>query len=192
MQTPSYIDTNFLLEGVYKDFSSLFDEGPNHDIEFICGDEIVKAHKNVVSARSQVFASMLRSDMEKGKTGQVKIVDAEISIFRQFMKCLYTGKLPELTVDTALRFYEAADKYAVDSLKKQCASFLTENLSLENACEILIMSDRHTDLDLKKDVFQYIMREKIPKRIGEKWTDFCKEYPSLANEVLNFLYQSLP
>ena len=189
LQTPLYMDTNFLLEGISKDFSTLFDEGPGHDVEFVCGDKFIKTHKNIICCRSKVFQSMIKSDKEGGKMPQIIITDIESSILHIFLRYLYTGVLPELTVDTALKFYEVADKYAVDSLKKQCANFLTDNLSHENVCEILIMSDRHNDPDLKKDVMEYMMKEKIPRRIGKKWTDFCRQSQTLANEVLNFLYQ---
>lgn len=184
MQTPLYIDTNFLLESVSKDLSSLFDESTNHDVEFICGDQAIKAHKNILCSRSEVFATMLRTEMAEGKTGQVKIQDIDCAVFKQFLRYIYTGVLPELTVYTALQIYEAADKYAVSPLKKQCASFLVEHLSLENACEILIISDRHSDSDFKKDVMKYVIEEKIPFE-GETLTKFCKENSTLAAEVLN-------
>lgn len=168
----------------------MFEEGPDHDVEFICDDEIIKAHKNILCSRSKVFASMLQSDMKEGKTGQVKILDIKSDIFRQFLKCLYSGVLSELTVDTALGFYEAADKYAVDTLKKQCADFLMDNASLENACEILLMADRHSDLTFKKDIIAYIIKVEVPIS-GEKWADFCEENPTLANEVLNLFCRHL-
>lgn len=184
MQTTLYIDTRFLLEGISKDLSTLFDGSPNHDVEFICGDEAIKAHKNVLCCRSEVFATMLRTEMAEGKTGQIKIQDIECTVFKQFLKYLYTGVLPELTVDTALQIYEAADKYAVSALKKQCASFLLEHLSPENACEILIISDRHSDSDFKKSVIEYVLEKEIPFE-GEILTKFCKENAPLAAEVLN-------
>lgn len=133
------------MESLSHDFSKLLDEGSNHDVEFIVGDQTIKAHKNILCSRSDVFASMLQSDMVEGKTGRVYIQDMDAIIFRQFLRCLYTGLLPELTIDIAFHFYEASDKYGVDSVKKQCADFLTDNLSPENACEILVLSDRHSD-----------------------------------------------
>lgn len=191
VQTPPYIDTKIQLENVSKDFSTLLDGSPNYDTEFIlCGDETIKAHRNVLCCRSEVFASMFQSDMVEGKTGQVKISDTDGAIFREFLRYLYTGSLPELTADVALRFYEIADKYAVDSLKKQCANFLVDNISVDNACEVLIIADQHNDSELRKNVIEYMIEEKIP-RIREKWIDFCKENPVLANEVLNLFLQNI-
>lgn len=170
------------MERLSHDFSKLFDEGPYHDVEFICGDQTIKAHKNILCSRSSVFASMLQSDMVEGKTGQVNIQDIDSAIFRQFLKSLYTGILPKLTVDSAFQFYEASDKYGTDVVKQQCANFLTDNLSAENACDILILSDRHSDIGFKKNVMEYIIKEKIPY-VEPKWTSFCNENPILAVEV---------
>lgn len=184
------MDTNILLKDVSKDFSKLFDEGADHDVEFITGDEIVKAHKNVLCCRSDVFASMLRSAKMESETGQINIQNEESSIFRQFLKYCYTGVFPEPTVDVALQFYETAVKYAVSPLQIQCTSFLTENLSHDNACEILIVADRHNDLDFKKNVVEYVIKEEI-QFMKEKWTELCKQNPKLANEVVNVFCQNV-
>lgn len=190
MQTPIYMDTNILLKDVSKDLSRLFHEGADHDVEFICGDEILKAHKNVLCCRSDVFASMLRSDTMESETGQINIQDMEGSIFRQFLKYCYTGVFPELAVDVALQFYETAIKYAVGPLKIQCTSFLTDNLSHDNACEILILADRHNDLHFKKNVLEYVIKEEI-QFMKEKWTELCKQNPKLANEVVSLFCQNV-
>lgn len=170
------------MESLYRDFSKLLDEGPNHDVEFAVGDQTIKAHKNILCSRSNVFASMLQSNMVEGKTGRVDIQDMDATHFQQFLRCLYTGMLPELTVDSAFQFYEASDKYSVDAMKKQCADFLMDNLSAENACDILVLSDQHSDTDFKNSIMEYIIKEKIPYA-GQKWKDFCKGNPILAVEV---------
>lgn len=182
MQISSYKDACFSIESLSHDYSKLLDKGTNHDVEFVVGDQSIKAHKNILCSRSDVFASMLRSDMVEGKTGRVDIQDMDAAIFQQFLRCLYTGLLPELTVDSAFQFYEASDKYGIDSVKKQCADFLTDNLSPENACEILVLSDRHSDEDFKKSVVEFVIQEDIPY-MGQKWKDFCQENLKLAVEV---------
>ena len=178
----SYKDPCYLLDTISHDFGKLLDEGPNYDVEFTCGNQTFKAHKNILCCRSSVFASMLQSDMVEGKTGRINIKDIDDIIFRQFLRCLYTGILPELTVDSAFQFYEVFDKYGVDSMKKQCADFLTDNLSPENVCDVLVLSDRHGDADFKHNVIQYVIKENIPY-IREKWTDFCQKNLALAVEV---------
>ena len=190
VQTPPYIDTCVQLDGVSKDFSRLFHEGPDHDVEFLCEEETVRAHKNVLCCRSDVFATMFRTDMTEGKNGQVKLTDMRGDILRQFLGHLYTGMLPELTVDVALQLYEAADKYNVYALKKQCASFLMENVSPENACKILIVADRCSDPDLKGHVMKYLVDKNVPL-VAKEWDSFGMYNSSLATEVSESIYSQL-
>lgn len=84
---------------------------------------------------------MLKSDMVEGKTGLIKVEDIAASIFESFLRYLYSGTLPELSIDTAKQLYEASDKYSVEELKRACSEFLTRNLSTDNACEILVLAD---------------------------------------------------
>lgn len=190
IQTPSYIDKCSLLDDISRDFSKMLDEDVNHDVEFTCGDLAVKAHKSVLCCRSEVFASMLQADMVESQTGRVNIVDMEATFFQELLKFLYTGIVPELTLSSALQFYSAGDKYNIGTLKKQCAEFLIDNLSPENACDTLIVADRHSDANFKNSIIEYMMVKKIPFG-GDKWADFCKENPVLATEVLNLFCQNL-
>lgn len=155
-----------------------------HDVEFRCCGKTFKAQKSILSVRSEVLSTMLRSDMVEGKTGIVKIEDMNDSVFEQFLHYLYTGKLLGLTVDSAISLYEAGDKYAVESLKKECACYLIDNLTPENACKILILADYHCDAEFKETVIQYILEEKIPFE-SDYWPDFCDAQPKLASAVLN-------
>lgn len=192
VQTPKYMDDNTLLANVSKKFSKLFEEGSNHNVEFKCGGEIIKAHKHVLFCHSDVFASMLRHGvwMLESQITHTEIQDMEASIFKEFLRYLYTGVFPDLTVDVALQFYKAADKYAIDALKTQCVSFLSENLSPEKALDILIVVDQHGDPDYKKNVMEYVIKEKI-QFMEDKWIDFCAENQTLASEVFNLFCQKL-
>ena len=190
MQTPKYMHTSFLKEDVLNDLSRLFEEGQDHDLEFKCEDKIIKAHKSVLCCRSATFTSMFKSDINFGFTNQVTIQDVESSIFRQFLRCLYAGDWPELTVDVAKRLYEVAEKYAVHALKTHCISFLMENLSPDNACNTLIIADRYGDRNCKKTVMEYVIKQKI-QFMEEKWPDLCKISPTLATEVLSLFCQNL-
>lgn len=122
--------------------------------------------------------------MIESETGVVEIDDMDACIFQEFLKYLYSGRLPALTVDMARELYKAGDKYAVGELKTACAEFLTNNLTPENACEMLVLADQHCDIDFKKNVTTICVDEMIPLK-DELWNFFSICYPELANEVLN-------
>lgn len=127
---------------------------------------------------------MLNSDMVEGKTGLIKVEDIAASILEGFLHYLYSGTFPEFSVATAKEFYEARDKYAVEELKMACSEFLTKNLSEDNAFDLLLFADQHSDELFRNDIISYIVKKKNPRRYTQ-WSNFCKSHPNLAVEVQN-------
>lgn len=172
------------LDALSRDLSNLLHDDGHYNVDITVGEQTFKAHRNILSARSNFFKVLLQSDMIESKTGVIHLHDMDALVFQEFLVYLYSGRLPEFTVDTAKLFYETGDKYIVEELKKTCSQFLTENLSVENACEILSLADRHGDVDFKERVISFIIEKRIPVK-DENWTDFCTHHPVMANEVLN-------
>lgn len=182
MQTASYLNPDVSVESLPKDFSEMFDSGLNYDAEIRCGEHSVKAHKNVLCARSEVLKAMLESDMVEGRTGVVELQDTDISYIQDFVRYLYTGVIPELTFDGAKALYEIGDKYLVGSLVLRCSEYILDNLSPENACLCLALAEVHSDEKLKDCAVNYILKEKVYLQ-DEHWLLFCNRCPRLANEV---------
>lgn len=156
----------------------------NCDIEITCEDKTFKAHRIILEARCGIFSAMLKSNMLEDNTGLIKVEDIRASVFESFLGYLYSGTIPDLNIDTAKELYEVGDKYAMEELKKACSEFLTNNLSEDNACEVLVLADLHSDEDFRKDVLSDMVYKKIPQR-SRNWANFCKSYPILAVEVQN-------
>lgn len=182
MQTASYLNADVSVESLPKDFSEMFDSGQNHDAEIRCGEHSVKAHKNILCARSEVFKAMLESDMVEGRTGVVELQDTDINYIQDFVRYLYTGVIPELSFDSAKVLYELGDKYLVGSLVLRCLEYMLDNLSPENVCLSLALAEVHSDEKLKDSAVNYILKEKVYLQ-DENWLPFCNRCPGLANEV---------
>lgn len=165
VQTPS---ENPCLEALSQDFGRLLGAESDQDVALKCGDRTVGAHKIVLASRSKVFEGMLQSDMVEGRTGQVKVKDMDADVFQEFVKYLYTGTLPKLTEDKAKGLYEAGDLYAVASLMRRCSIFLSDTLTVQNACERLVLADAHSDSEFKERVIAFILEMKVPL-IDDHW-----------------------
>lgn len=172
-------DSKFCLESLSQDFGRMLRDGQAHDAELKCEDHSWKVHKSVLSVRSKVLETMLESDMIEGRTGVITIRDMDVPAVQHFLEYLYSGKLPEMSIETAKRFYEIGDKYAIECLKKSCSNYLVNNLSKENVCEILIIADQHSDSSFKERVIDYMTTEKFV--LNESiWRDFSKNHPLIA------------
>lgn len=185
---PTDSRTNIHLEALSRDFLKMLDESSNCDLEITCEDKTFKAHRIVLGARSTVFSAMLKSNMIEGETGQINVEYTKSTTFQNFLCYLYSGMLPKLDIETAKQLYEVGDKYAVEELKKACSEFLFYNLCEDNACELLVLADRHSDQEFRKNVIAYIVEKNIPKR-DKGWSDFCENHSKLAIEALNLYIQ---
>ena len=58
--------------GILSDnFGTLLDEGTHSDVVFLVKTETLKAHKNILSVRSEVFGAMFTHDMTENQTNEV-------------------------------------------------------------------------------------------------------------------------
>ncbi len=56
------------------------------DVTIVCGGKEFPAHSLVLSARSDVFATMLDSDMAEGKSGRIEVDDINVSTMDNFLR----------------------------------------------------------------------------------------------------------
>jgi len=90
------------------------------DVEFLVGKEVFGAHRHLLSARSPVFAAMLKSGMNESLTGKIRIDDLDSTTFFHFLKFLYTGEVENS--GKTKKLFPAADKYQVKTLMDICPS----------------------------------------------------------------------
>ena len=165
------------VESAPEDFSKLLIPDANHDAEIKCGELSVKAHKIILSARSEVFKEML-----KGQTDSIKIKDMDINYLKDFVRYLYSGLMPDLTFEKAKNFYEAGDRYDIRSLMQRCSEYFEDTLSHENAFHCFALADAHSDQKLASRVKTYILEEKMYLE-DDLWEPFYETYPKFALEV---------
>ncbi|GFQ71021.1 tdpoz3 [Trichonephila clavata] len=127
--------------------------------------------------------------MKEKIKGRVDIVDLDDDIVRRMLSYMYTDSVEDLQWDSALPLYEAANKYEIMSLRKKCSSFLEHSLSLTNACDALLLADRHQDNHIKMIVQTYIIdRDKCVFAL-EEWKMLMKKNSELAAETMHKVWQ---
>ena len=63
------------------------------DFTFKLPEGEIKAHKNILSARVEVFDRMISSSFTESQTNQVDITDCDLETFKAFIRFLYCGRL---------------------------------------------------------------------------------------------------
>ena len=93
-----------------NDMGNLLDSGKYTDVTFVIDVEQLPAHKIILAARSPVFAAMFAlEDSKESQEGLVDIADVTMTAFKELIRYIYTGRIPDkgqLTLDLMV----AADK----------------------------------------------------------------------------------
>ncbi|KAL3309741.1 Speckle-type POZ, partial [Cichlidogyrus casuarinus] len=151
-----------------------------------------KAHKAVLAARSPVFAAMFEHRMEEAREGRVEINDLKPDCMADVLQYIYTGRCSNLD-QLAPELLAASDKYQMDQLKIMCEHRLVQGLCVENACDTLVLSDRHNALQLKVHALDYIMLHAEEICETEGFDELSRLQPHLLNECFRALaVQHLP
>ncbi|KAL3086128.1 hypothetical protein niasHS_008745 [Heterodera schachtii] len=118
----------------------LLTNGDGADIQFLVGQgeekEVLKAHKLILMAASDVFEAMFRFDAQNAKTKtsssaeqlqSVEITDIDANVFKVMLSFIYAEDSSELTGDNFIAVLYAAKKYHISLLAKACADFPLKN-----------------------------------------------------------------
>lgn len=128
-------------------------------------NEEIRGHKQIISARNDIFAKMFTCDMVEKISGRVEITDIEAKIFKLVLRYIYSGKFESKDdADELLKVMVAADKYFVKNLVDTCARRLWTNLTVENVPEILEIADR-VGVDFLKVECTKFMKKNETKQI---------------------------
>ena len=169
------------------DFAQLFDNQKFSDITLSVNGTEFQAHKNILAVRSPVFAAMFEHDMEEKQSGKVEIHDFDGDVIKEMLFFIYTGKVLNLD-KMADNLLAAADKYQLDRLKAMCEKTLRNNLSIENASELLVLSDLHNAEQLKTQTIQFINENGTSVIETEGFKNMVKTKPCLVAEAFIVLF----
>ncbi|XP_055844545.1 speckle-type POZ protein-like [Episyrphus balteatus] len=171
------------------DFANLLKNQILSDVKLVIDEVEFPAHKNILAARSDVFKAMFQHDMKETKSGRVVITDVKPEVVQEMLHFIYTGSSPKIK-EMAVELFIAADKYALDNLKKMCEIALKEKLSIDRAADTFILADCYNMELLKKETINYIIfhGKEITETIG--WEEMRLKHPALIGEILKALFSS--
>ncbi|XP_034349432.1 TD and POZ domain-containing protein 1-like [Arvicanthis niloticus] len=146
------------------------------------------AHKAILAARSPVFRAMFEHEMKESLTNHVEIQDLDPQVFREMMRFIYSGKVPQLhSHSMATGVLAAADKYGLEGLKVLCEDALYRNLSVENAANTLMLADLHSTEQLKAQALDFISFHASEVSETSGWKSMVESHPHLVAEAFHFL-----
>jgi len=162
---------------------SMLDSGHGADVTILVGGAKIPAHRAILSARSDYFRRMFDTEMQEAASGVVDVKDVDADIFRRLLRFIYGGVLSQPSKETAAPLLAAAQKYGLEPLKESCAHAIADEVTVENACEILLLADAHACPNLKKKCVETIKKNLKESKKQDAWKEVKKD-AALLSEIL--------
>ena len=137
-----------------QSYSRMFEDQIYCDVSINVDDQVIGAHKSVLSARSPVFRAMFQHNMIESKTNSVQIEDMNYQVCKELLRFIYTGTIGQ--IDDCRDLLVAADRYEILSLKDVCEKKLTKNVTSQNTIKYLLLASQHQLKTLEKSCFDFI------------------------------------
>ena len=161
----------------------LFEAKSTFDLKIICNEKTFECHKNVLCCQSDVFETMfLNMNMAEAKSGVVKIDDFKAEVIDTLLYFLYHEEV-KYTKMINTELLSAAEKYNIPELLEVCTKYLKQNLSFENALDVLVaahLTNQKTLFDAASD-FTYKNRDKVVKTTA--WEEFQRTNLTIAANI---------
>jgi hypothetical protein len=91
-----------------------FSNGKYTDFVVQVGEESFRVHKNILSERSPVFATMVSNKyFVEAQTARLVIKDVSAGVIRELLKFVYNSSAPDISEEVVCDLYYAADKVTV-------------------------------------------------------------------------------
>jgi speckle-type POZ protein len=142
----------------------------------------------ILASGSPVLAAMFENDFEEKRKRIANITDIRSNIFENLLRYIYTGEVAlETEVEDVTELLIAAEKYAVETLKEECALYLSRDLKVENAARYLVLAHLHNSTMLHEATLQFMSENAKAVCARKDWMDIIKNYPELCFQATQLM-----
>ncbi|XP_033209274.1 TD and POZ domain-containing protein 1-like [Belonocnema kinseyi] len=144
---------------IIKDFSLLLEKKLFTDVKIICQDQVFSAHKLFLVARSPVFQAMFEHNMKESQEHKITITDIEPEIIDHLLQFIYTDTVEDLKEGQAEKLLAAADKYALERLKRICIKEIAKSIKdVQEGFDLLATAEKYNMPDFRAIVLDFVQK----------------------------------
>lgn len=163
-----------------EDFSILYENGSFSDFKINTRDKEFNVHKNILAARSSVFAKKFKKGKQvKNSDNDCMIIKMESQVVEEMLRYMYTGSTGKLCEYT-MNLYEIGKEYDLPDLQNECVSYMNEHILDFKIIDLVIFARKHDIQKLIINITQFITQH--PDKIFSKDT---------TSDSLNLLFKQL-
>ncbi|CAG4927351.1 unnamed protein product [Colias eurytheme] len=154
-------ESNVIVESPKNllDFGTLLEDpiGADFTVESEDGGKF-HVHKILLTAHSEVFRAMLKEDTAESKNGCVKLIEVGREDLHHLLTFIYTGTLKDLDEINFFNMLILADRFNLEGLRELSEHALIQQLSIDNALEMLAVADSYNSQALKTASLLFIKK----------------------------------
>jgi len=120
--------------------------------------------------------------MVESKINTVEITDFEDEVVAGMLEYMYTAQVESLN-EKAADLLQIAEKYDLQGLKEECEYTIAENLTVDNAAEVLVMAHLYNATLLKPKVIDFINRNKEDVKKTASFQKVCQANAAVFVEL---------
>ena len=164
---------------------SLFSDEKNSDVVVIAEDRTFKCHKNILSARSEVFKNTLAHNTRESQSNTIVMQEIPAKAVEDMLKYLYSGDFPDILERLSIDLLHLAEMHQLLPLKEACVKNLMKGLSVSSCISMLLLVDRYMphDADLREKVKVFIVCKAEEVVELEEWNQLAETHPVMATEL---------
>ncbi|CAD5207788.1 unnamed protein product [Bursaphelenchus xylophilus] len=136
------------------DFTNFYNKPEYSDCELHCGGKVFYVSRVILSAASDVFDAMFKSNMTEAQHGKVNVVDHEPEVLELLLKYIYTGKISNFDMK-ADKLAQIAEYYHIKGLAEECVDALIRSIDVRNVGERTMMAHAIRSKKLLKACLDY-------------------------------------
>ena len=125
------------------------------DVTLKVGKEEIKAHKNILAARSKVFDAMFKSKMKEEQTGLIHVEEFEAPVIKEMLRYMYTSDVEDLG-KVSHKLFEAAHFYNLLDLETLCKHDMMSNITVENVTLVSELAEKYNLKDVQANINKFV------------------------------------
>lgn len=165
-----------------QDMKQLVNKELLSDIAFLVEGQKVYGHK-LLCLRCPYFNNMFTGEYMESKAPELVIEGIRVEIFLQFLEYLYSDSV-DIHLGAAMELFEAADRFGMDRLKKQCEYVMYGAISVDTASEILLAADLHSAEGLRDRCLRFVISNFDQVSLTKGFHDMSRANLELNLEIL--------
>jgi hypothetical protein len=149
---PTVVNIDIPESSLISDLRSFLNEERLSDVTFLVEGKPIYAHR-MLCMRCPYFSQMFENQTSENIT----ITSVSHRAFLALLEYLYTDRV-EVSLDTAMDLFVAADQFGVERLKRICEKKILVSINIDTAATVLQAANAHTAHGLRQSCMDFILR----------------------------------